>query len=192
MHARDESDARAMRADAGAGHAARTRDARGLGEALPGHRRGAPWQSVARLGGLLPAARPTHADAGPLFRRGRDAPLCRGPDGRLVRSARGEEGRRGPRFDAPIEPGGYSWWYIDAISADGRHGLTIIAFLGSVFSPYYKASGRGNPLDHCSLNVALYGPTHRWVMHERPCEDVTRDARNLQIGRALCAGTATC
>lgn len=51
-----------------------------------------------------------------------------------------------------------------------------------MFSPYYKASGRGNPLDHCSLNVALYGPTHRWVMHERPCEDVSRDARNLQIG----------
>lgn len=81
-----------------------------------------------------------------------------------------------------IEPGGYSWWYIDAISADGRHGLTIIAFLGSVFSPYYKRSGRHDPLDHCSLNVALYGPDHRWVMHERPSTDVTRDARTLTIG----------
>jgi len=81
-----------------------------------------------------------------------------------------------------IEPGGYSWWYIDAISADGRHGLTIIAFLGSVFSPYYKRSGRHDPLDHCSLNVALYGPDHRWVMHERPSGDVTRDAKTLTIG----------
>jgi carotenoid 1,2-hydratase len=27
-----------------------------------------------------------------------------------------------------------------------------------VFSPYYKKSGRGDPLDHCALNVALYGP----------------------------------
>jgi len=51
-----------------------------------------------------------------------------------------------------------------------------------VFSPYYKASGRGNPLDHSCLNIALYGPNHRWVMTERPHAEVTRDARNLQIG----------
>ena len=51
-------------------------------------------------------------------------------------------------------PGGM----VDAISDDGQHGLTIIAFLGSVFSPYYKRSGRGDPLNHSSLNVALYWP----------------------------------
>lgn len=56
--------------------------------------------------------------------------------------------------------------------------------MGSVFSPYYKASGRGRPIDHSSLNVALYGPKHRWVMHERPEEDVRRDARNLEIGHS--------
>ncbi len=33
--------------------------------------------------------------------------------------------------------GGYAWWYVDALSDDGRHGLTLIAFIGSVFSPYY-------------------------------------------------------
>nr|WP_298930114.1 hydroxyneurosporene dehydrogenase [uncultured Erythrobacter sp.] len=78
--------------------------------------------------------------------------------------------------------GGYTWWYIDAISEDGQHGLTIIAFLGSVFSPYYKRSGRGDPLNHCSLNVALYGPSARWVMTERPNGSVERDVTNLQIG----------
>ena len=83
-----------------------------------------------------------------------------------------------------IEPGGSGWWYVDAISADGRYGLTIIAFLGSVFSPYYKRSGRGDPLNHSSLNVALYGPTHRWVMHERPSTDVRRDRSNLEIGNS--------
>ncbi|MEE4200416.1 hydroxyneurosporene dehydrogenase [Erythrobacter sp.] len=81
-----------------------------------------------------------------------------------------------------MEPGGYAWWYVDAISADGRHALTIIAFLGSVFSPYYKASGRGDPLDHCSLNIALYGPQHRWVMHERPRSCIAREAHHLEIG----------
>ena len=37
----------------------------------------------------------------------------------------------------PVRPGGYAWWYVDALSDDGQHGLTIIAFIGSVFSPYY-------------------------------------------------------
>ena len=41
------------------------------------------------------------------------------------------------RFDAPVPHGGYAWWYVDALSDDGRHGITIIAFIGSVFSPYY-------------------------------------------------------
>ncbi|MEL6877245.1 MAG: hydroxyneurosporene dehydrogenase [Pseudomonadota bacterium] len=88
----------------------------------------------------------------------------------------------GPRFDAEVPPGGYSWWYIDAISDDGKYGLTIIAFLGSVFSPYYKSSGRGHPEDHASLNVALYGPDARWAMTERPAENVARDAKTLTIG----------
>ncbi|MFU7528442.1 hydroxyneurosporene dehydrogenase [Qipengyuania sp. ASV99] len=51
-----------------------------------------------------------------------------------------------------------------------------------MFSPYYKASGRGDPIDHSSLNVALYGPQHRWVMTERPSANVARDPSNLTIG----------
>ncbi|MCR9181143.1 MAG: hydroxyneurosporene dehydrogenase [Erythrobacteraceae bacterium] len=51
-----------------------------------------------------------------------------------------------------------------------------------MFSPYYKRSGRGDPLNHCSLNVALYGPQARWAMTERASGAVERDASNLVIG----------
>jgi carotenoid 1,2-hydratase len=105
-----------------------------------------------------------------------------GAHGSLIRAAGRTGDREGPRFDEAIPPGGYTWWYVDAISDDGQHGLTIIAFLGSVFSPYYKRSGRGDPLDHVALNVALYGPQARWAMTERGRGAVERDASNLVIG----------
>ena len=44
-----------------------------------------------------------------------------------------------------VPPGGYAWWYLDAFSNDGRHGLTVIAFIGSVFSPFYFRARRANP-----------------------------------------------
>jgi carotenoid 1,2-hydratase len=69
------------------------------------------------------------------------------------------------------------------MSADGRNGLTIIAFVGSVFSPWYGWSGRGRPENHCALNVAFYGPgCDRWTMTERGEGQVERDAANLRIG----------
>lgn len=43
----------------------------------------------------------------------------------------------------------------------------MIAFIGSVFSPYYAWSGRNDPYDHIAINVALYGPKARWAMTER-------------------------
>ncbi|MEM7664982.1 MAG: hydroxyneurosporene dehydrogenase [Pseudomonadota bacterium] len=51
-----------------------------------------------------------------------------------------------------------------------------------MFSPYYKRSGRGDPLNHACLNVAMYGPNGRWVMTERPSSALERDKANLQIG----------
>lgn len=54
--------------------------------------------------------------------------------------------------------------------------------MGSVFSPYYKASGRGDPVDHAALNVALYGPRARWTMTERTRGAVRRDRDQLTIG----------
>ena len=65
----------------------------------------------------------------------------------------------------------------------GRFGLTIIAFIGSVFSPYYRKSGRNIPLDHSCLNVALYGKRGaRWVMTERGQSDTVQHRDALQIG----------
>jgi hypothetical protein len=72
-----------------------------------------------------------------------------------------------PCFNTPVAPDGYRWWYVDGLSDDGRHGLSVIAFVGSVFSPYYAWSGRKDPYDHISINVALYGPKARWAMTER-------------------------
>jgi carotenoid 1,2-hydratase len=51
-----------------------------------------------------------------------------------------------------------------------------------VFSPYYKRSGRGDPLDHSAVNLALYGPGARWTMTERGRDAVRRDADSLAIG----------
>jgi carotenoid 1,2-hydratase len=90
-----------------------------------------------------------------------------------------------PRFDAPVVNNGYRWWYIDATSDDGMNGLTIIGFVGSVFSPYYaRARKRGNatPENHCALNVALYGNTKRWAMTERGISRVNRTSDRFDVG----------
>ncbi|WP_428484694.1 carotenoid 1,2-hydratase [Rhodopila sp.] len=66
----------------------------------------------------------------------------------------------------------------------------MIAFLGSVFSPYYawarrswaRGQGGGDPLRHCALNVALYGQGRRWAMTERGPRSVARGADFLSIG----------
>ena len=182
MQRRHEEHAEEMRPDAGGGHAAPARDARGVGGAVPGNGRRPIWQSLARLGGIFPETGAEDQGTGALLRARGDPSGSGRADGCLVRTAGGANDRTGPRFDAAVPAGGYSWWYIDAISEDAQHGLTIIAFLGSVFSPYYKKSGRGDPLNHCCLNVALYGPRARWAMTERPSDCLSRDVSNLQIG----------
>jgi carotenoid 1,2-hydratase len=102
----------------------------------------------------------------------------------------------GPGFEAPVPPGGYAWWYLDALSDDGRHGLCLIAFIGSVFSPYYAGARRrarrssAAPADayrHCALNVSLSGPGGRWAMTERPRSHVHADPAGLQIGASRLA-----
>jgi carotenoid 1,2-hydratase len=91
--------------------------------------------------------------------------------------------RRGPEFDADVPSRGYRWWYVDALSDDGAFGLTVIAFIGSVFSPYYAWSGWADPLAHCAVNVALYGPRGaRWAMTERGRGALRRSRDALVIG----------
>ena len=92
---------------------------------------------------------------------------------------------RGWEFDRPVPPHGYAWWYVDALSDDGKHGITIIAFIGTVFSPWYAWSrrwGAGDPENHCCMNVALYGAPRRWAMTDRPRRALRRGPDFLQIG----------
>lgn len=87
-----------------------------------------------------------------------------------------------------MEKGGYAWWYLDALSDDGAHALTLIAFVGSVFSPYYaharraRAAHRADPENHCAINVALYGRPGRWTMTERGRSALRRSPYELGIG----------
>ncbi|MGR3433362.1 MAG: carotenoid 1,2-hydratase [Shimia sp.] len=64
----------------------------------------------------------------------------------------------------------------------GTWGVSIIGFVGSVFSPWYAWSGRRDPQDHVCLNVATYGPKGRFTMTDRGrgALDLTRD--RLGIG----------
>ncbi|MFO1090920.1 MAG: carotenoid 1,2-hydratase [Hyphomicrobiales bacterium] len=83
-------------------------------------------------------------------------------------------------------PRGYIWWYVDGLSDDGRNGITLIGFIGSVFSPYYwlaRKRGGGDPFNHCSLNVAVYGKDgRRWAFTERGRQHVRRDENAFSIG----------
>ena len=61
----------------------------------------------------------------------------------------------------------------------------MIAFVGSVFSPYYAWASRRDPLDHCAFNVALYGPRGTlWAMTERRRGAVSLSSDALEIGRS--------
>ncbi len=75
---------------------------------------------------------------------------------------------------------------MDALSDDGRTGLVLIAFIGSVFSPYYaraRRRGPADPEDYCALNVAVYVPgAKRWAMTERGRGQVRRSDDALSIG----------
>ncbi|WP_218668958.1 carotenoid 1,2-hydratase [Variovorax sp. KK3] len=59
-----------------------------------------------------------------------------------------------------------------------------------MFSPYYawarlRHGGTADPLDHCAINVALYGESRgegRWAMTERRRTSVHRDATALHVG----------
>ncbi len=94
-------------------------------------------------------------------------------------------------FDQPVPPSGYRWWYVDGVSQDGRYGVVIIAFVGSVFSPYYfsaRKQGPANPEDYCSINVCLYRPggpvSDRWAMTERSARHLDRDPGRFAVAKS--------
>lgn len=89
----------------------------------------------------------------------------------------------GPRFDLTVPSGGYGWWYVDAVSDDGVHGLTIIIMIGGVFSPYYGWAGYRDPYNHVGVNVALYGAgPNRWAFTERRRDTISQSQNQISIG----------
>ena len=98
------------------------------------------------------------------------------------RPARGRGDHAGPRFDLKVDPDGYAWWYVDGISEDESRAITVIGFVGSVFSPYYRASKRKEPFNHISINVGLYSRGTRWAMTERGAGALERSADHFRVG----------
>ena len=91
-------------------------------------------------------------------------------------------------FDADVSPSGYRWWYLDGLSEDGRYGFVVIAFVGSVFSPYYFRARQRGPTDaedFCSINVCLYKPGgDRWAMTEHSRRGLSRGQGWFQVANS--------
>jgi carotenoid 1,2-hydratase len=158
----------------------------GIRPDVSGFGRGTLRPGLARLGFLVPA--PGSADKGPgVVSRGRGDPSGTGrPDGDTVGTPCRIGGDVLFGFDRDVPSGGYAWWYLDAISGDGRNALTVIAFVGSVFSPYYAAArrrGQADPLHHVGVNAILYTPHGKyWTLTERGRSALTRTPDRLGIG----------
>ena len=58
----------------------------------------------------------------------------------------------------------------------------MIAFIGSVFSPWYAWSGRRNPENHVCINVATYGPSPRFAMTDRGTAALRQTADSFTVG----------
>jgi carotenoid 1,2-hydratase len=101
--------------------------------------------------------------------------LQKGQEDRLIRAPGSRDSDAHPRFDAPVPPGGYSWWYVDALSDDGQHGLTVIAFIGSVSRPV-QAVGTWKSARSLRAQRRALWPRARWTMTERPEHAIETEA----------------
>ena len=164
-----------------------THHADGFCAGLSGDAGGAVRGGTAWVAGVVPPGGGEGAAAGALSGGGHGASGAGGADGGAFGPASRDSAAGGPGFDAQVKPGGYAWWYVDAFSDDGRFGLTIIAFVGSVFSPYYAWAGRKDPGNHCAVNVALYGEIERWAMTERGAGTLRRSPGSYALGASRLA-----
>jgi len=148
----------------------------------------AVWSGFARNDLAISTSDLANEDSGPISGGGIGASGSGRADGSAIGAPVCESRGRGPRFDEPIARNGYAWWYLDALSDDGQHGLTIIGLVGSVFSPFYakaRRQGPADPLAHCSMNVAVYGPKRNaWAFTEHGGSDVRRYRTALVIGQS--------
>jgi carotenoid 1,2-hydratase len=67
--------------------------------------------------------------------------------------------------------------------------VTVIAFVGAVFSPAYYRSRRrvrlaADPLAHCGMHVVVHGDRSAWAMSEWRGRDVVREKDALVLGRS--------
>ena len=159
----------------------------------PDHARGVR-RPVSRLGRLplwaeptwddggLPTADGTDPGQGALSGGGRD-PSGRGrAHGNPLRHARGRGDHGGPNFALEVPSPGYAWWYVDGISDGGDRAISIIGFIGSVFSPWYRWSGRRDPHNNVCINVATYGPGGRFTMTDRGRSALRQTENSFTVG----------
>ncbi|QYZ69305.1 carotenoid 1,2-hydratase [Neotabrizicola shimadae] len=68
----------------------------------------------------------------------------------------------------------------------------MIGFIGSVFSPWYRWSGRRNPQNHCCLNVVTSGLRHgRFTMTDRGASALRQSRDTLEVGPSRMHWTGT-
>lgn len=60
--------------------------------------------------------------------------------------------------------------------------MSVIGFIGSVFSPWYRWSGRKVPQNHVCINVATYGPGGRFTMTDRGTPALRQSSSALEVG----------
>ncbi|NNJ68489.1 MAG: carotenoid 1,2-hydratase [Boseongicola sp.] len=58
----------------------------------------------------------------------------------------------------------------------------MIAFIGSVFSPWYRWSGRKNPENNVCINVATYGRGGRFTMTDRGTSALRQADQSFTVG----------
>lgn len=92
---------------------------------------------------------------------------------------------------SPHDPGGYEWWYFDAVSDDERFVLVVIFFLGTPMSPYYKAVADGKapvPNDWCGVFVTLHERTRSGYRERAYAYNVYRGGRFAPDGASVAVG----
>jgi len=118
----------------------------------------------------------------PISGRRRSTSGGRSSNGNSLRSARGRGDNKGPNFNIDVPSNGYAWWYVDGIDPISGKAISIIAFIGSVFSPWYKWSGRKVPQNNVCINVATYGPGGRFTMTDRGSSALQQSEHSITIG----------
>ena len=82
----------------------------------------------------IPQTAGSNQNSRTIFSRRRSSPRPGNSNGSAVRKARGRSDSKRPNFNLEVPPNGYAWWYVDGFSYDGTKAISIIGFIGSVFS----------------------------------------------------------